>query len=138
MSMTLEEAIEVSDREIVAVEFDVSRLSEVSRHIYLINSLNFELANGRPTQWLINSSGEYAAETLESLRAVGAIQVADQLQRILDTFPASTPPKDESERTLLVLSLEASCLSTWQHASDRILQWPDDVDSLLRAFLAKH
>jgi hypothetical protein len=136
--MTLEEAIEVSDREIVAVEFDVSRLPEVSRHIYLINSLNFELANGGPTQWLINRSGDYATETLDSLQAVGAFQVAVQLQKILDTFPASTPPKDECERTPLVLALEPSCLSTWRNASDKILQWPDDVDSLLRAFLAKH
>jgi hypothetical protein len=137
MSMTLEEAIEVSDREIVAAEFDVSRLSEVSRHIYLINILNFELANGGPTQWLINRSGEYAAETLESLRAIGADRVADHLQNILDTFPASTPPKDDCERKTLALSLEASYRSTWQDSSDRILDWPDDVDSLLRAFLAK-
>lgn len=135
--MTLEEAIEQSDRAFKEVGYRIEGLSGMDKVIHLITVLNFELANGGMTQWLLNQGGGFAMETIDALRQIGAVQTAQCLNKVLKTFPSSEIPSDKIRRQELVNRLEPDMRNSWNEITDLILDWPEDVDTLLRQFVAK-
>lgn len=132
--MDLEECLEIADKYVEEFSFNLDMVPQPYKDLYLISSLNFEISNGGVYQWLANQCGGYLEETISALRRVGAANVASILQSIADDFPDKLP-KDDSERFALIKSQEKNLAQKWSEKGDLILEWPDDIDSLLRAYV---
>ena len=57
----------------------LAKLAPAERVVHLVSWANFEIENGGLSQFLWNSSGEHATETVEALEQVGAHQAAATL-----------------------------------------------------------
>jgi hypothetical protein len=135
--MTLEEAIEQSDRCFREAGYRIEALSPRDRTIHLITSLNFELSNGGMLQLLLNETGGHVAATIEALQSIGATETALELGKVARTFPSNVVPTDDEERKQLVESLEPAMSVRWNQIAAVILNWDEDVDRLLRVFVSR-
>jgi hypothetical protein len=106
------------------------------REIYLINNLNFDVSNGGFSQWLRNLCGGHSIETVAALEAVGAVHAADILRSAIAALPNEDLPRDDQKRNDLIDQIEGKFADKWRDIGDLIIEWPDDIDSLLRAFVA--
>ena len=133
--MSLETLLEKSDAFASEFRFQIDLIPTPYREIYLINNLNFDVANGGFTQWLRNICGRYSTETITALEVVGAKRTADILQAAIAALPNGNLPKDDQERNNMIDLIERKFADEWRKVGDVISEWPDDIDSLLRAFV---
>lgn len=75
----------------------LDRLTEPQKSFYFNQNLEREINNGGFNQYFYNSSGDFAHETIASLRTIGANKTADILQQAIDQFPNSAVPKDRAD-----------------------------------------
>ena len=134
--MSLESLLDRSD--IVAREcrFEINSMPPPYKEIYLINNLNFDVANGGFSQWLRNICGGYAEETILALKVVGAKKTADIVQSAITALPKGSLPKADKDRNYMIDLIEGEFAIEWRKVGDLIAEWPDDIDSLLRSFVA--
>ena len=64
----------------------LAELPKGLRYCWFITDINYQVLNGGFNQFFSNSSGQYALETLEALRTVGAKEAARILKRAIDIF----------------------------------------------------
>lgn len=62
---------------------NMDALTDGQRHFYYNQNLEREINNGGFNQYFLNSSGDFAHETIKSLRTIGANHTADILQLAL-------------------------------------------------------
>jgi len=92
-------------------------IGETARAVYLVRMFGGELSNGGFHQFLTNSSGAHAQETLEALRRIGATFSSGLLEQALSLFPAGKVPKDQHERIKLLFPI-----------AGRVKELLDDLD----------
>jgi hypothetical protein len=80
----------------------LERVGPAARAVYLVRMFGGQLSNGGFHQFLANSSGDYAAETLEALRQVGAVVSSELLGQALSLFPSGEAPREQGERLRLL------------------------------------
>ena len=68
------------------------------RYIWLVSRFSSEVNNGGIDQFLSNSSGDYVAETLEALAAIGASKSCRALEQACELFPNGRPSGDHETR----------------------------------------
>src|SRR5262245_1824131 len=114
----------------------VGSLSRLQRDALCVLNLQAELNNGGMHQYLLNSSGDFAQETPEVFRRIGADEAARILEEANSFFGDSGPPTDREARRagLLALSKNAEdrihALSTeFYDTEDRGLSLADLFDS---------
>jgi hypothetical protein len=73
---------------------DMDKLTEPQKQFYYNQSLEREINNGGFNQYFINPSGDFAHQTIQSLKAIGANTTADILQKAIDQFPDKKVPQD--------------------------------------------
>ena len=61
-------------------------LPQPLKNIYLISTFEFEYFNGGLSQFLTNSSGAFASETVTAFISVGALRTAELLSGVLDAL----------------------------------------------------
>jgi len=115
----------------------MEKLSESQKLFYINQNLEREVNNGGFNQYFVNSSGDYAHETIGSLKAIGAIKTADILQEAIDKFPNSKVPKDRSSRVALVEKIDPET-SIWDDIEKRFMDYQEDLNSLNLKFVEKH
>lgn len=81
-------------------------ISRAELTIYLCQALEGEVNNGGFSQFFFNSSGDYASETVEALREIGALKTAVILQKANSVYPNGLVPKDRDEREQYLLDNE--------------------------------
>ncbi len=81
------------------------RVGSAARVVYLVRMFGGQVGNGGFHQFLANSSGDYAAETLEVLHQVGATVSSELLEQALSIFPGGRAPRDQSERLELLFPI---------------------------------
>ncbi len=64
----------------------LARLLEGLRYVWYIAGIDFEVPNGGFNQFFYNTTGQYALETVEALRAIGAREPADILEQAVRLF----------------------------------------------------
>jgi hypothetical protein len=118
-------------------------LNPAARTIYLVVRFDGEVVNGGFGQFLDNSSGDHATETLEALRRVGAELSAELLEKALTAFPDSVAPASQRQRYELLSAFGARQPGFFDHldevyygsvdalGSDR----REDLHELLGAFM---
>jgi hypothetical protein len=97
------------------------RLTEGERIVILVNGFIWEVTNGGLSQFLGNSTGDYAEETLQAMRAIRATAAANALEDVRTViFVGSAIPADRENRC------------------DILFDWEDRDEERAKAFYAKH
>lgn len=97
-----------------------------------------EVNNGGFNQYFINSSGEFAHQTIQSLKRIGANTTADILQKAIDQFPDKKVPQDRDERNELVEQIEATANEVWNELDQQFFQYTDDLNTLNLHYVKQH
>ena len=117
---------------------DVDKLTEPQRLFYLNQNLEREINNGGFNQYFINSSGDFAHQTIQSLNAIGAKITADILQKAIDQFPDKQVPRDRDERIDAVEQIEQMANEVWDELDQKFYEYKDDLNSLNLNYIKKH
>ena len=117
---------------------DYSKLTEPQKLFYFNQNLEREINNGGFNQYFCNSSGEYAHETILSLKAIGADKTADILQKAIAQFPDKKVPKDRDERTEIVEQIEEIAGEIWDGLDQAFYKYEDDLNTLNIEFVKKN
>jgi hypothetical protein len=97
------------------------RLSEGERIVILVYGFICEVTNGGLSQFLSNSTGDHAEETLQAMRTIGATAAADALEDVRTlVFGALPIPADRVRRC------------------DILFAWEEQDEERAEAFYAKH
>jgi hypothetical protein len=91
----------------------VGSLSRLQRDALCVMTFQAELNNGGMHQYLLNSSGDFAKETPEVFRRIGADKAAGILEEANALFGPSGPPTDRQTRMAALLAFP-------KNAEDRI------------------
>lgn len=104
---------------------------------YINQNLEREVNNGGFWQYFMNSSGEFAHETLLSLKEIGAVKTAEVLQKAIDLFPEGNVPKDREIRQDLVNQIDPN-KTIWYEIDERFMNYQEDLNDLNIKFVALH
>src|SRR5271166_261481 len=88
-------------------------ISRLQRDAFCVMNFQAELNNGGMHQYLLNSSGDFAKETPEVFRRIGAEEAARILEEANALFGPGGPPADRETRIAALLALP-------KNAEDRI------------------
>jgi hypothetical protein len=91
----------------------VPSLSRLQRDALCVMNFQAELNNGGMHQYLLNSSGDFASETPDVFRRIGAEEAARIVEEANAFFGPSGPPTDREMRIAVLLALP-------KNAEDRI------------------
>ena len=83
----------------------VGSLSRLQRDALCMMNFQAELNNGGMHQYLLNSSGDFATETHDVLRRIGATDAARILEEANAFFGSGGPPTDRQARMAALLGL---------------------------------
>src|SRR5262245_52128884 len=83
----------------------VPSLSRIQRDALCVMNFQAELNNGGMHQYLLNSSGDFARETPEVFRRIGADKAARILEEANALFGSSGPSMDRAIRMAALLAL---------------------------------
>ena len=113
----------------------LEKLSQPQKTFYFNQYLEKEINNGGFNQYFYNSSGNFAHQTINSLRQINATKTADILQLAIDQFPNSTVPKDRSERQNILEKIEEKADEVWEQLDKRFLAYEDNLYDLNIEFI---
>ena len=117
---------------------NIDGLSDPQRTFYFNQNLEREINNGGFNQYFVNSSGQFAHETLLSLKAIGANKTADILQSAIDQFPDKNVPKDSDTRQECVEQIEDTANEIWDELDQKFYEYQDDLESFNLDFVKKY
>ena len=117
---------------------DMDSLTEPQKQFYYNQCLEREINNGGFNQYFINSSGDFAHQTIQSLTAIGATTTAYILQKAIDQFPDKKVPQDRSERIELVEQIEETANEAWEELDGKFFEYVDDLNTLNLNFIRQH
>ncbi len=116
---------------------DLENLTKPQRNFYLNQNLEREVNHGGFRQYFYNSTGEYAHETIVSLRSIGALATAKLLQEAMLVFPESRVPKNIMERQQLVADLISKNAYLWSEMDQTFLGYEEDLNVLNIEYVRK-
>jgi len=108
----------------------LDRLTEAQKNFYFNQNLEREINNGGFNQYFYNSSGDFAHETITSLRKIGADKTAVILQKAIDQFPDSTVPKDRTNRQEILEQIEDTANEVWEQLDQAFYKYEDNLYDL--------
>lgn len=83
------------DKYISAGPFALTPIEAVGVGVWMLEA---EVNNGGFDQYYFNSAGDLAIQTVEALKAIGALNTASLLAAANAEFPGAMPPVDRTER----------------------------------------
>jgi hypothetical protein len=131
----LQPVADAAFRRYAAVGFD--RLSEEEQTVILVWSLEGEVDNGGFDQFYFNSSGNFAAETVETLRRIGASRTAELVEEANRLFPTQPPPRERAARIAELDSFTGSMSVTLDRLDREFHRDPDCLEKLLFAYMVR-
>ena len=117
---------------------ELEKLTEPEKTFYYNQYLEKEINNGGFNQYFYNSSGDFAHQTLISLRQINAIKTADIFQLAIDLFPNSIVPKERSERQEILETIEEKADEVWEQLDKRFLEYEDNLYDLNIEFIKQN
>lgn len=108
----------------------LNSLTEPQKNFYFDQNLEREINNGGFNQFFYNSSGDFAHETITSLRIIGAGKTADILQKAIDQFPDSVVPKDRVKRQEVLEQIEENANEVWEQLDQAFYKYEDNLHDL--------
>lgn len=117
---------------------EMDKLTEQQKQFFYNQCLEREVNNGGFNQYFWNSSGDFAHQTIQSLKAIGANKTADILQKAIDQFPNGVVPEDRTERQEIVAQIQASADLVWVECDLEFFSYEDDLSTLNIEFVRKN
>ncbi len=112
----------------------VGSLSRLQRDALCVMNFQAELNNGGMHQYLLNSSGDFAKETPDVFRRIGAAEAASILEEANAFFGPEGPPVDRETRMTVLLALPKSVEGRIHALSDDFYDAEDRGMSLADLF----
>ncbi len=109
---------------------ELENLTLAQKFFFFNQNLEREVNNGGFNLFFINSSGEFAHETVQSLQAIGANKTSDIVQQAIAQFPSKKVPKDRDERQALVQKIEAETNDIWDELTQKFFRYEDNLNAL--------
>jgi len=117
---------------------DINELSNPQKIFHYVQELEREVNNGGFNQYFWNSSGDYAMDTVEALKAIGANKTATIVQKAIDRFPNANVPVNKDEREELVEKIEETANPVWNELDQKFFLYEDDINTLNIEFIKKN
>jgi len=117
---------------------DVSGLTEPQKVLLYVENLEREINNGGFNQFYWNTSGNYALETVDGLKAIRALKMAEIVIKAHAEWPTETIPKDQTERQEMLEKIEDRAKTVWEQCDQEFYQYPDNIESLLFEYIKHH
>lgn len=111
-------------------------LTDAEKTFASVRMLIDEVNNGGFDQYLSNSSGDYAADSLRGVRAIGARQTEELLQRALNLFGPDGPSPDSDTRREQLESLPESAHEELSELDDAFYKDTDEIEKKLHLYVA--
>jgi hypothetical protein len=112
-------------------------LTSHERVFYLVWWLEAEVNNGGFNQFFFNSAGDYATETVEALRTIGAEKTAVLAELACDVFSPAVPSPNRAERQDQVIALSEPQNAKLSQLDKAFFAYPDNLSKLLTSFMAQ-
>ena len=106
-------------------------LSSSQRVFFLNQQFEKEINNGGFEQFFCNSTGDFAYETVASLRSIGAEKTATMLEAAINQFPNGQVSKDRLDRLDAMESLRHTLQPFFEVLDSRFFEYEDDLNILL-------
>ena len=109
---------------------DLDKLTEPQKNFYFNQNLEREINNGGFNQYFSNSSGDFAHETVMSLKLINADKTADILQRAVNQFPNKNVPKGREERQKALEKIQEKANEIWGELDQKFFAYEDNLNIL--------
>jgi hypothetical protein len=113
-------------------------LSDPQKIFYYIQCWGRDIKNGGFNQFYRNSSGDFAHETYDSLRIIGAYKIANIIMTANDQFPLKAVPKDRSERQKLLEQIQDTANEVWKELDQKFLANEEELNAVTMEFVRKN
>jgi len=113
-------------------------LTDPQKNFYYNQNLEREINNGGFNQFYLNSSGDFAPETIDSLRLIGANKTAMIVERANNQFPDKKIPKDRAARQEILAQIEDKANEIWEELDQKFFAYEDDLNSLNIDYVRKN
>lgn len=117
---------------------EMDKLTEPQKQFYYNQCLEREINNGGFNQYFINSSGDFAHQTIQSLTAIGATTTADILKKAIDQFPDKKVPQDRDKRVEIVERIEETANEVWEELDQKFFEYADGLNTLNLNFVRQN
>jgi hypothetical protein len=121
----------------IVTKLDTDRIDELSpeaRDIYTVGLLESEVNNGGFSQYFWNTEGQFAAQTLEVLKRIGAKETSSLLRRATKLYGAA-PSGDIEEWYDRLEKVEAEHADVLEDLDERFYEGLDDLPVLVMNYL---
>lgn len=92
---------------------EMNKLNSSQKTLVIIENLEREVNNGGFHQFYLNSSGDYANETIEALKNIGAKKLVEIVRKANSEFPNGIVPKDRGKRIKTLKLIEKKSTENW-------------------------
>jgi hypothetical protein len=126
--------------QIRARELELGRdgLAHADRVFVAIWDLEAQVNDGGFHQWLFNSTGDRAVETVAALREVGASDAAALCERVFALLPAGRPSPDHGARQQQLEDAGDDFEDACSELDDELSDLEDDLRDRLYSYLRAH
>jgi hypothetical protein len=117
---------------------EMDKLTEQQKQFYYNQCLEREINNGGFNQYFLNSSGDFAHKTVQSLQTIGANKTAVILQKAIDQFPNSNVPEERTKRQEILEQIQETADVVWEDLDQKFFSYEDDLNTLNIEFVRKN
>jgi hypothetical protein len=114
---------------------DIEKLSHAERVFYVVYQLEGEVNNGGFSQYLFNSSGNFANEIVEALREIGANKTADICDKALSALGGKIPEDWELRQEKLESMITDEVDTILSKCDNEFYSYPDNLEELNYKFI---
>lgn len=116
----------------------IDKLSAPQKILFLNEQLENEINNGGFSQYFANSTGDFAHETIASLKSIRADKTADLLQQAINEFPKHLVPSNRNARNILLHEISQKSEPVWSELDDQFYNYDDDLMALNLEYIKKN
>ena len=117
---------------------DFENLNEAEKTFLYVEILEAEINNGGFDQFFFNSSGDYANETLEALKRIGATKTAKLVEEAYSYFPEDPIPKNNEKRREILENIDEQTSEKWTQLEDKFYLYEENIGSLVLDYVRKN
>jgi hypothetical protein len=117
---------------------DENSLTAPEKNVVFVENVEREVNNGGFSQFFYNPTGNYAHESVDALREIGAETTAELLQKAIDQFPDGQVPKDEDARMVVLEQIGETAEKAWSKLDDEFYESEDNITALVLEYVRKN
>jgi hypothetical protein len=118
--------------------YNLPALSHPQKVFYFNQELEREVNNGGFWQYFRNTSGNFANETIKTLKDIDANKTSKILESAIELFPDKKVPADRDLRNKLIDDIEADAKEKWNELDQQFFKYEDDLNKLNIEFIKKN